>query len=135
MNMKRRFFFGLLTPGRIIFILILIYIALLTVPYLRHKKVSENFQNDFSQREFYSSQAGSERIAYINDNTDALLYRLQMIEQAEQEIILSTFDFNADKGGKDVMAALMSAADRGVKVRVIIDGFSGFLDVKGKGTQ
>lgn len=57
MNMKRRFFFGLLTPGRIIFILILIYIALLTVPYLRHKKVSENFQNDFSQREFYSSQA------------------------------------------------------------------------------
>ena len=133
--MKRRFFFGLLTPGRIIFILILIYIALLTVPYLRHKKVSENFQNDFSQREFYSSQAGSERIAYINDNTDALLYRLQMIEQAEQEIILSTFDFNADKGGKDVMAALMSAADRGVKVRVIIDGFSGFLDVKGKGTQ
>ena len=33
------------------------------------------------------------------------------------------------------MAALMSAADRGVKVRVIIDGFSGFLDVKGKGTQ
>lgn len=135
MNMKRRFFFGLLTPGRIIFILILIYIALLTVPYLRHKKVSENFQNDFSQREFYSSQAGIERIAYINDNTDALLYRLQMIEQAEQEIILSTFDFNADKGGKDVMAALMSAADRGVKVRVIIDGFSGFLDVKGKGTQ
>lgn len=135
MNMKRRFFFGLLTPGRIIFILILIYIALLTVPYLRHKKVSENFQNDFSQREFYSSQAGSERIAYINDNTDALLYRLQMIEQAEQEIILSTFDFNADKGGKDVMSALMSAADRGVKVRVIIDGFSGFLDVKGKGTQ
>ena len=133
--MKRRFFFGLLTPGRIIFILILIYIALLTVPYLRHKKVSENFQNDFSQRAFYSSQEGSERIAYINDNTDALLYRLQMIQQAEQEIILSTFDFNADKGGKDVMAALMSAADRGVKVRVIIDGFSGFLDVKGKGTQ
>lgn len=133
--MKRRFFFGLLTPGRIIFILILIYIALLTVPYLRHKKVSENFQNDFSEREFYRSQAGSERIAYINDNTDALLYRLQMIQQAEQEIILSTFDFNADKGGKDVMAALMSAADRGVKVRVIIDGFSGFLDVKGKGTQ
>lgn len=133
--MKRRFFFGLLTPGRIIFLLILIYIALLTVPYLRHKKVSENFQNDFSQREFYSSQPGSERIAYINDNTDALLYRLQMIDQAEQEIILSTFDFNADKGGKDVMAALLNAADRGVKVRVIIDGFSGFLDVKGKGTQ
>lgn len=133
--MKRHFFLKFLTPGRSILLLVLLYIALLTVPYIRHKKVSENFQKDFSEREFYSQTAGSERIAYINDNTDALLYRLNMFEQAEEEIILSTFDFNADKSGRDVMAALLHAADRGVKVRVIVDGFSGFMDVKGKGNK
>ena len=100
MNMKRRFFFGLLTPGRIIFILILIYIALLTVPYLRHKKFQKIFRMTSVRESFTAPRRGSERIAYINDNTDALLYRLQIIQQAEQEIILSTFDFNADKGGK-----------------------------------
>ena len=133
--MKRHFFLKFLTPGRIILFLVLIYIALLTVPYIRHKKVSESFQRDFSEREFYSQTTGTERIAYINDNTDALLYRLNMFEQAEKEIILSTFDFNADKSGRDVMAALLHAADRGVKVRVIVDGFSGFMDVKGKGNK
>ena len=135
MTLKHHFFLKFLTPGRIILILVLVYIALLTVPYLRHKEVSEEFKNHFKERDFYSQTTGAERIAYINDNTDALLYRLNMIEQAQEEIILSTFDFNADKGGKDIMAALLHAADRGVKVRVIVDGFSGFLDVQWKGND
>lgn len=129
--MKRRFFFGLLTWGRVILLLVLIYIALLTVPYIRHKEVSSDFQETFSKQEFYSQETGTERISYITDNTDALVYRLQMIENAKEEIILSTFDFNADKSGRDIMAALLKAAGRGVKVRVLIDGFSGFLDVNG----
>lgn len=129
--MKRSFFLKFLTPGRIILLLILIYISLLTMPYIQHKKVSENFQNNFKEKKFYSLTAGTERISYINNNTDALLYRLNMIEHAKNEIILSTFDFNADKSGKDMMAALLNAADRGVKIRIIIDGFSGFLDVRG----
>lgn len=131
--MKPVFFSKHLTPGRLILLLVLLYIALLTVPYIRHKKVSPDFRKDFQEREFYSQTTGTERIAYINDNTDALLYRLNMINEAEEEIILSTFDFNADKSGKDMMAALLQAGDRGVKVRVIIDGFSGLLDVQGKG--
>lgn len=80
------------------------------------KKLTKSFQRDFSEREFYSQTTGTERIAYINDNTDALLYRLNMFEQAEKEIILSTFDFNADKSGRDVMAALLHAADREIFV-------------------
>ena len=109
---------------------LLLYIGALTVPYIPHKKVSASFKKQFAEREFYSSSVGTERAAYIPDNTDALLYRLHMINSAQKEIILSTFDFNADKAGKDVMAALYHAAERGVKVRVIVDGFSGLLDMK-----
>lgn len=109
---------------------LLLYIGALTVPYIPHKKVSASFKKQFAEREFYSSSVGTERAAYIPDNTDALLYRLHMINSAQKEIILSTFDFNADKAGKDVMAALYHAAERGVKVWVIVDGFSGLLDMK-----
>lgn len=70
-------------------------------------------------------------MAYINDNIDALLCRLHMIEEAEEEVILSTFDFNADRAGKDMLSALLTAADRGVRVKVTVDGFSGFLDLRG----
>lgn len=114
----------------ILFFLIL-YIAALIAPYYSHKKVSEAFKKQFAGKSFYSNTVGTERAAYITDNTDALTYRLKMIDEAETEIILSTFDFNADKAGKDVMSALLHAADRGVKVRVIVDGTSGFLDMRG----
>ena len=45
-----------------------------------------------------------------------------MIGAAQESIELSTFDFRTDESGLDVMAALYDAADRGVKVRVLIDG-------------
>ncbi len=69
-------------------------------------------------------------MAHIPDNTDALLLRLRMIEEAQDEIILSTFDFNADRSGREVMSSLLHAAERGVSVRVIVDGASGFLDMR-----
>ena len=93
-----------------ILIFVLLYLAALTVPYIPHKNVSESFQNFFAKRSFYSDTIGTERAAYIDDNTEALLYRLRMIEEAEHEIILSTFDFNADHAGKEhPMKTLISA--------------------------
>ena len=114
----------------ILLFLLLVYIAALIVPYIAHKPVSSSYKKEFKKRNFYGTSVGTERVAYIDDNTEALLYRLHMIEEAKEEIIVSTFDFNADKAGQDIMAALLHAADRGVSVRVIVDGISGFMDVK-----
>ena len=109
----------------------LFYLCLVAIPYIPHKKVSEEYKEQFDTADYYSEKPGTERISYVDDNTEALIYRLKMIEEAKEEIILSTFDFNADTGGKDVMAALLHAAERGVRVRVIVDGISGFLDMRG----
>lgn len=68
---------------RIILILILLYLAALIVPYIPHKKVSSSFRKSFSEKTFYSDKTGTERVAYIDDNTEALLYRLRMIEDAK----------------------------------------------------
>ena len=114
----------------IVLILILIYIILLTVPYLPHKTVSEEYKEKDAAAEYYSDTSGTERIAYITDNNDALLYRLGMIEEAEKSIILSTFDFNDDEAGQDILSALLNAADRGVDIHVIVYGNSGIMDVK-----
>lgn len=131
--MKKKSFilFKYLSPGKLLLFLIIIYISLLIVPYISHKKVPIDYQQHFRAKDFYSDTTGSERVAYINDNSDALLYRLHMIENAKEEVILSTFDFNPSKSGKDVMSALINASKRGVSVRVIVDGCSGFLDLYG----
>lgn len=129
--MKKNILFKHLSPGKILLFLLLIYIALLVVPYISHKKVPADYQQNFNPKSFYSNTAGNERVAYINDNNDALLYRLHMIENAKKEVILSTFDFNPSQSGKDVMSALIEASKRGVSVRIIVDGCSGFLDMYG----
>lgn len=115
----------------VLFAFILLYIGAATLPYIPHKEVSESYQKSVQETQFYTDGKGTERVAYIDDNMDAHLYRLHMIEEAKQEIILSTFDFNADDAGKDMIAALLQAADRKVNIKVIVDGISGFLDMRG----
>lgn len=129
MRKKNLFSLKHLSLWKILLLFLLIYIALIVIPYIQHKKVSASYQNEFEKRTFYSDNIGTERVAYINDNTDALLCRLHMIEEAKEEIILSTFEFNSDESGQDMMAALLHAADRGVSVRVLVDGANGFLDL------
>lgn len=71
------------------------------------------------------------QIRVIDNNDDALLWRLRMIREAQQEIILVTFELRDDVSGRAVMAALLEAADRGVNVRVLIDGIDGALRLHG----
>lgn len=68
--------------------------------------------------------AAGERVACIDDNVDALVWRLRMIEAAQQELILSTFDFGTGRSGQDMMAALLAAGERGVTVRILLDGYN-----------
>ncbi len=96
---------------------------------VRHKKVSEEFDSSFNPDDCYSPTPSSERVLCIDDNTDALLWRLRVIETAKEEIILSTFELHDDSSGRDVMSALYNAADRGVHVRLIVDGISGLLNL------
>lgn len=80
-----------------------------------------------------SADAAQERVKSIESADDALLWRLWLIESAEKEIIFSTFDLRADGSGQDLMAALYGAAQRGVRVRVIVDGLNGFLHLQNSG--
>lgn len=72
-----------------------------------------------------------ERVASIDDNGEALVWRLRMIDAAQNDVVLSTYDLRGDNSGRDVMAALLRAADRGVNVRIIVDGMNGFLHLRG----
>mgnify|MGYP000051493206 CR=1 FL=1 len=68
-----------------------------------------------------------ERIACIDDNEEALVLRLRMIEAAKGSRVFATFDFRAAASGRAVMAAFYAAAARGVKVSLMLDGMHAFL--------
>lgn len=104
-------------------ILLLIYIVIgALAPYVRHVPAGDDTR--------LPESAQGERVMWVESNEDALFWRLRLIESAQEEIILSTFDFRADEAGGDVLSALYNAAERGVKVRVLIDGINGQLHFK-----
>lgn len=96
-------------------VMILIYISALVLPAAIHPKA-----------EPVSLPVGAtgERIACIDDNVEALVWRIRMIEAAQEEIILSTFGFGTGRAGQDMMAALLQAAKRGVTVQLLLDGYN-----------
>lgn len=108
-----------------VLILLLVYIVIgALAPYVRHMPAGDGVR--------LPESAQGERVMWVESNEDALLWRLRLIESAQDELILSTFDFRADKAGGDVLAALYNAAERGVKVRVLVDGMNGHLHFRQK---
>ena len=56
------------------------------------------------------------------DNTDYFAGLLADITAASEEILLESYIFSLDKVGTPVLAALAEAAQRGLRVRILIDG-------------
>lgn len=71
-----------------------------------------------------SDTEGAERARLVCTNQEALEQRLRMINEAQTSVVLNTFEWYPDNSGTDVMAALYGAAERGVSVRILVDGFT-----------
>lgn len=116
----------------IILICIIAYLLLgATIPYVRGPEISQNYEDAFSAEDFFGNDISCDRATVIEDNGVALKERLRMIEHAKHSIILSTFDFRADTSGKQMIAALCAASDRGVSVKVLMDGFNFWTHMEG----
>jgi len=72
---------------------------------------------------YTSAQKQQERTAILLQDTgwDALSQRLALIETAEQSIDIQYYIWNSDNSGHYLASRLKAAADRGVKVRVMLD--------------
>lgn len=101
------------------------------IPFTEQPSVSERTMADFHAEDFYGEENGIERAAVISDNEAALKERIRLISQAKECVVLSTFEFDADESGKDMLAALMAAGKRGVKVSILADGFPSLLSMNG----
>ena len=76
---------------------------------------------------FKSSQSQNSELIVFDPN----LYfnsLLADIDQAENSIVLESYIFQVDQIGRKVIAALQSALQRGIKIRILIDGIGSSRD-------
>lgn len=108
---------------KIIFLLFLISLVVgnVILPAF-HKNTDEGRIKELAAGMTGKTGETTERILCIDDNEEALLWRLRMIGSAKETIVLATFDFRADHSGTDIISALYAAAERGVKVKILVDG-------------
>ena len=126
--MKRRIFVIL----KWVLLLYLIYLAAgALLPFVHTKKTGEAFKNNFKPASFYSETKSVDRARVVETSMDALESRVQMIHQAENRIVLSTFDIRDGSSCRDIFSSLLEAADRGVKVQILVDGLYGTLHMEG----
>ncbi len=68
-----------------------------------------------------SMQGGVSGFYPIAEGADAMAIRLGLAERAEKSIDLQTFIMKGDRAGLAVTKSLLMAADRGVRVRLLLD--------------
>ena len=116
----------------IIIVVIALYMGVgSVVPFVRQPDITTTTQESIQTKQWTSDQRGYERACVLENNGDALRERIRMIDHAKERILLSTFEFKSDESGMDVLAALLQAANRGVKVSVLVDGMAATLHLPG----
>ncbi|MEI6001773.1 phospholipase D family protein [Paraburkholderia bengalensis] len=64
---------------------------------------------------------GSNAFHLLSDGIDALVARIMLIEMADETLDLQYYIWHDDLTGRELAASLLKAADRGVRVRVLLD--------------
>lgn len=123
--MKIRYILSIIT------LLLLYMIVGIGLPYVKTPVLEDYEKEEISKKQFHSENAGTDRAKIITDNDEALGERIRMISQAGERIILSTFAFESDYSGMKMISALNAAADRGVQVQILVDGFNSWLSMEG----
>lgn len=77
----------------------------------------------------FASRHGAERSGFhlLDSNEDGLRWRVALIDSARHAIDVQYYVWWADESGELLMRRLVQAADRGVKVRLIVDDLTTLL--------
>lgn len=106
---------------------LVLYACLAILPFSNKKEVSKFIKEDFSTQIFYGEEEGLERAKILDDPKESFYYRLSLIQEAKEEIIVSSYSTHDGRSTRVFFGALLSKADDGVQISIVLDEkFSGF---------
>lgn len=82
---------------------------------------TENAEVNLDNTPYKTTLTGPHQMRIVNSGVASLYARLSMINRAQETIFLESYIFNSDTSGRLVMKALIEAAKRGVKVKLLVD--------------
>ena len=106
-------------------VLLLVYVVMALAPCAFPPQLTPEEKADTSWMTTGASDLHVDRALLIPTGQQALDTRLALIQSAQSSIDLGSYIFASDESGRRIASALLAAADRGVKVRLVTDGLVG----------
>lgn len=102
----------------------LVYIlACNTIPFLVPKKTSEDFKEKLATTDFYhDGETGPERVALLESPEDAFSARIALLKEAKETLDIVYYKIQPGSSTDAFWGEVLAAADRGVVVRIFLDG-------------
>lgn len=114
---------SLISLRSLLTVLIILYVISVFIPYLFKPDEPRPLRdNTWSHTE---GPPGPDRALLIQSPQDALNVRLTLLREARESLDISYYAIRNDPAGIAFIHELLNAADRGVKVRLILDGKMG----------
>ncbi|MFA9556026.1 phosphatidylserine/phosphatidylglycerophosphate/cardiolipin synthase family protein [Evansella sp. AB-rgal1] len=106
-----------------IFVIYVVYAFVFGVIIFRfhHPNISSYTDNHPPER-FFSETISNDRVALVEDRFEAAVARIDIIETAEETLDISYFTLHQGQSTDIFFSSLLDAAERGVKVRLLLDG-------------
>ena len=115
------------------YLLAALTLALLTViltgvlPFCIPRSVTEAFADTVSVSQFYGDGPCVDRVALVETPQEGFDTRIHILDEAQERIDLSYYAMHMGQTTDLFLGALLDAADRGVQVRILVDGQFGGL--------
>lgn len=113
---------------RIVLFVLLAYLLAAVLPYAF---VPEGPETVTAAAMLSQSAPDGDRAVILPTGEEALEARLNLIANAQSSLIVGTYLYADDESGRTIAAALLAAADRGVRVRIVTDGLIGAANLLG----
>lgn len=108
----------------------LLYATILgAVIFAFHNPKITDYKNNHPVDRFWGESTGQDRVVLVDDRYISGLARINLIESAEDTLDISYYTLHEGKSANIFFGSILNAADRGVKVRILLDGI--FHNLKG----
>lgn len=97
-------------------------------PYASAKNLSPSFREPFSMEAMQGTEASPMRVRLVESAEDGLLTRMQLLSEAREALDISYYTVHGGESTDIILGGILQAADRGVRVRILLDGMFGKLE-------
>jgi len=107
-----------------ILIFYLMYITIFGIVIFKdkHPQVSTTYKEQHKVERFYGNETSQDRVILLEEKTFSGLARVNLIENAHESIDVSYYAMHKGYITDVFLGMILDAADRGVKVRILLDG-------------